>query len=510
MADATVPPAPDATIVIFGAMGDLTHRLLMPAMINMVRLGLVGDGFDVIGAGIDAVDDEGLRSSVDAFLANNVTADGDRADAWARLRPRVTYVQGDVTTDELYTRVAQRLDADGRRNAVFYLALQPRFFGEVVTRLAAHGLLREDGDTFRRVAIEKPFGHDLASARALNAQLLECASETQLYRIDHFLGKETVQNIMATRFANTMIERLWTSDAIDSVQITAAETVDVGTRGKFYDATGALRDMVPNHLFSLLALIAMEPPNSFDAEAVRDEKSKVLRAIRRYSTEEARRNGVRGAYTAGTVGDRQVAPFTDTPDVAPDSHTETYVALKLMVDTWRWAGVPFYLRTGKAMSVRDTEVVIQFKPVPFAQFGDQTDGDRPAGHLPPDRLPPNRLVIQVQPDEGMHMDILIKRPGLVVDVAPVSLDFHYASKFDVAHLVGYEPLLYDLFRGEQTPFQRADGIEAAWAAVEPFLKAWAEDGAPEPYAAGTNGPDGADELLARDGRAWHGLVGGQG
>lgn len=500
MAEPNVPPAPDATIVIFGAMGDLTHRLLMPAMINMVRLNLVGDGFDVLGAGIDDVDDEGFRRSIDDFQSRNGKAEGERADAWAKLRDRVAYVQGDVTQDDLYAKIAERLGTDGARSAVFYLAMQPRFFGDVVAKLAQHGLLKEEGDTFRRVAIEKPFGHDLESARALNARLLECARESQLYRIDHFLGKETVQNIMATRFANTMIERLWTSDAIDSVQITAAETVDVGTRGKFYDATGALRDMVPNHLFSLLALVAMEPANSLDAEAVRDEKSKVLRAIRRYSPEDARKNGVRGAYTAGIVADKEVKAFTDTTDVAPDSHTETYVALKLMVDTWRWAGVPFYLRTGKAMAVRDTEVVIQFKPVPFAQFGDG----------PVDRLPPNRLVIQVQPDEGMHMDILIKRPGLVVDVAPVSLDFHYASKFDVAHLVGYEPLLYDLFRGEQTPFQRADGIEAAWAAVEPFLDAWAEGGAPEPYVAGTNGPDAADALIERDGRSWHGLLGGQG
>jgi glucose-6-phosphate 1-dehydrogenase len=292
-----------------------------------------------------------------------------------------------------------------------------------------------------------------------------------------------------------MIERLWNADSIDHVQITAAETVDVGTRGKFYDATGALRDMVPNHLFTLLAMVAMEAPNSFDAAAIRDEKGKLLKAIRPYSPEQAKENGVRGVYTAGRLNDRVVPAYTDASDVAGDSKTETYIALKLMVDTWRWHGVPFYLRTGKAMAVRDTEVVVQFKPVPFTQFGDATVD-----------LPANRLVIQIQPNEGLRMDISIKRPGLAVETVPVSLDFCYANHFDVAHLVGYETLLYDLFTGDQTLFQRADAIEAGWAAVQPFLDLWAEAGRPDPYTPGSFGPEAADALLARDGRRWHSLV----
>jgi glucose-6-phosphate 1-dehydrogenase len=292
-----------------------------------------------------------------------------------------------------------------------------------------------------------------------------------------------------------MVERLWTSDCIDSVQITAAETVDVGTRGKFYDETGALRDMVPNHLFTLLAMIAMEPPNSFDAETVRDEKGKVLKAIRRWTADEAKENGVRGAYTSGISDGKNVAAYSAVPGVAKDSGTETYVAIKFLVDTWRWAGVPFYLRTGKVMSVRDTEVVIQFKPVPFAQFA--------ATKI--EQMPANRMVIQIQPDEGLRMEILIKKPGLAVDAAPITLNFNYADHFDVAHLVGYESLLYDLFTGDQTPFQRADGIEAGWAAVQPFLDLW-KNGRPNPYPAGSLGPDAANTLLERDGRAWHPLT----
>ena len=497
MSTIRVPAAPPVTLVLFGAMGDLTRRLLMPAMINMTRLGLAGDDLHVLGVGIDAGDSETLRKALDDFQQE---AGGEGAvakgEAWTKLRSRIEYLQGDFTQDAVYGQIADRIGQKGTGNAAFYLAVQPRFFGDIVDKLADHKLMDETKDAFRRVAIEKPFGHDLKSAKELNARILKRVAESQVYRLDHFLGKETVQNIMTARFANMMVERLWTSDCIDHVQITAAETVDVGTRGKFYDATGALRDMVPNHLFQLLAMVAMEPPHSFDAEAVRDEKGKVLRSIRLYTPEQAAQNSVRGAFTAGSVGGKKIAAYTDVPDVPKDSRTETYVALKLAVDTWRWAGVPFYLRTGKALAVRDTEVVIAFKPVPFAQFA-----NTPAGSLPP-----NRLVIHIQPDEGLRMDILIKQPGLAVDAVPVSLDFHYADHFDIAHLVGYESLLYDLFVGDQTLFQRADAIEAGWAAVQPFLDLWAAGGKPDPYAPGSLGPEAADELLARDGRAWHELA----
>jgi glucose-6-phosphate 1-dehydrogenase len=489
----SVKPAPPTTLVIFGAFGDLTRRLLMPALINMTRLGLVGDDFHVLGVGIDEGDDQSLREALGNFDAKGGEGASEKGDAWTKLKDRVGYLKGDFTHDEVYERLKTRVSG----NVAFYFAVPAKFFGEIVVKLTDHNLMTETPHAFRRIAIEKPFGYDLASARDLNARILDKVLEAQVYRIDHFLGKETVQNIMTARFANMMIERVWNSDCISHVQITAAETVDVGTRGKFYDTTGALRDMVPNHLFQLLAMVAMEPPANFDAEAIRNEKGKVLKAVRAYSPTQAKRNGVRGAYTAGKVQGHDVPDYTATADVALDSHTETYVALKLMVDTWRWAGVPFYLRTGKAMTCRDTEIVITFKPVPFASF--------PGAAA--DMLPPNRLIIQIQPDEGLSMDINIKRPGLEVATAPIALDFRYADAFDIGHLTGYESLIYDLFAGDQTLFQRADAIEAGWAAVQPFLDLWATNQSiPEPYEAGTLGPAAADALLAHDGHEWHELA----
>ncbi|ARO29239.1 glucose-6-phosphate 1-dehydrogenase 3 [Rhizobium sp. NXC14] len=489
-------PTPPVTLVIFGATGDLTRRLLVPAIINLTRQGLVGEDLSILGIGIEAGDDEFLRGRLDAFL-NRLNGDEQtvKDQAWESLRRRISYMSGDFTKDDIFVEIGKRLGPNA--NAAFYLAVPPSFFGTIVEKLAAHGLTDESEGVFRRVAIEKPFGTDLASARALNAQILTRIGESQVYRLDHFLGKETVQNLMTARFANMIIESLWNSRYIDHVQITAAEVVDVGGRGKFYDATGALRDMVPNHLFQLLAMIAMEPPNSFDAEAIRNEKSKVLKALRIYTPEEAKTHGVRGAYAAGSLNGVDLPAYRDSKDVSPDSRTETYVALKLYADTWRWAGVPFYLRTGKALTARDTEIVITFQPVPFAQFR-ETEVNR--------RLPPNRLVIQVQPDEGLSMEISIKSPGLSVDTTPVSLDFRYADKFDIGKTTGYESLLYDLFIGDQTLFQRADGIEAGWAAVQPFLDIWSKDpSTPEAYSPGSMGPTCADELIERDGRKWHEL-----
>ena len=493
MTELNVPAAPPATLVIFGATGDLTRRLLVPTLINMIQSGLLGDDFSMLGVGIEPGGDDMLRERLGQFLTDNKI--DFSADAWRSLEGRISYISGDFTKDEIYQEIGKRLSQPGRGNAGFYLAVQPRFFGDIVDKLAEHGLLNETPEAFRRIAIEKPFGTDLASAKALNARILDRVAESQIYRLDHFLGKETVQNIMAARFANMMIEALWNNNYIDHVQITAAELVDVGTRGKFYDETGALRDMVPNHLFQLLSMVAMEPPNSFDAEAIRNEKGKLLKALRIYSPEEAMEHGVRGAYTSGHIGDKELPAFTETPDVRPDSKTETFVALKLYADTWRWAGVPFYLRTGKAMAARDTEVVVTFRQVPFAQFHG-TDVQR--------MLPPNRLIIQVQPDEGLHMEISIKRPGLVVETVPVSLDFRYADMFDIGHTTGYETLIYDMLIGDQTLFQRADAIEAGWAAVQPFLDLWSkESDAPDPYAPGSMGPQSADELIERDGRKWH-------
>lgn len=478
--------APAATLVIFGVTGDLTRRLLVPALANLRRENLIGDGLHILGIGYEDMNDEALRAHLDEFV-------DCAGSGWAQLRRRITNLKGDFADDATYRALGEQLGEAG--NAAFYLATPPDYFGTIVEKLAAARLL-EEGAGFRRVLIEKPFGHDLASARALNGRILKLIGEPQIYRIDHFLGKETVQNILVARFANPMIEAVWNNRYVDHVQITAAETVGVGRRGKFYDATGAMRDMVPNHLFQLLAMVGMEPPNSFAADAIRAEKTKVVDAIRVLSPAQIRTDIVRGRYVAGCIDDHPRVAYLDEPDIDPKSRTETYVAMKLCVDTWRWSGVPFYLRTGKAMAARDTEIVLQFKAVPCALFG----------HSSVTHLPSNRLVIQVQPDEGITFDFLAKLPGPVIETTPVSMDFRYADQFKLGKLTGYETLLYDMMIGDQTLFQSADGIEVGWAAVQPILDAWSrERGRPQEYRAGSEGPAKAEALLARDGRAWHEL-----
>jgi glucose-6-phosphate 1-dehydrogenase len=467
--------------VIFGATGDLAARLLMPALVNLAGEGLLDEGFAILGVATSAGDDAMLRDRLARFLADGV---------WHGLDTRISYRTGDFRDPGLF----QALARDLRGNVAFYCATAPDFFGLIAEQLAAAGLL-DESDGFRRIVVEKPFGHDLESARAHTALLGAVAAERQIYRIDHFLGKETVRNIMVARFGNAFLEAVWNSHHIDHVEITAAETVDVGRRGTFYDATGALRDMVPNHLLQILAMVAMEPPNSFAAEPIRDEKAKLIDAVRVPTRAEAATDAVRGRYTAGTVDGRAVRDYREENDVSPDSRTETYAALKLYVDSWRWAGVPFYLRTGKALARRDTEVVITFKPVALALFRD----------IDASRLPPNKLILQIQPDEGSTLNFLAKRPGPDVETAPVTLDFRYADHFHLARTTGYETLLYDVLIGDQALFQRADMVELGWEVVQPILDLWAEGGAPEPYVAGTGGPDAAERLMARDGHAWHGL-----
>jgi glucose-6-phosphate 1-dehydrogenase len=350
--------------------------------------------------------------------------------------------------------------------------------------------MRQSENAWRRVIIEKPFGHDFASAAALNAQILKVLTEDQIYRIDHFLGKETVQNILVLRFANGIFEPLWNRDHVDHVQITAAETVGVEHRGRFYETTGALRDMVPNHLFQLLAMIAMEPPVSFDADAVRAKKTELFRAVHPISPE----NAVRGQYGAGELLGKKVADYRHEPNVAANSGTETYVALKLGIDNWRWAGVPFYLRTGKRLSARTTEIAVHFRQAPYALFRD----------TPVDQLPANILMLRIQPDEGLSLSFSAKRPGADIEIAGVEMDFAYRDYFAPLASVGYETLIYDCLIGDATLFQRADTVEAAWSAVQGLLDAWARvpaDDFPN-YAAGSAGPAAADRLLARDGHAW--------
>ena len=496
------PKAPAATLVIFGAGGDLTKRLLMPALYNLSAAKLLDDTFRVVG--VDRIDgtDESFRErqneTITGFLADrsNRSAQLDEA-AWTWLRQRLSYVQGDLQDPRTYQAIGWRLNEGaqehGAANAVFYLAVADRFFGPIVDHLAAEGLLREGEHAFRRVVIEKPFGHDLASARALNQRILKVADEKQVFRIDHFLGKETVQNIMALRFSNGIFEPLWQRDHIDHVQISALETVGVESRARFYEHTGALRDMVPNHMFQLLAMTAMEPPTSFSADAVRTEKAKVIDAVHPFGATQALENVVRGQYAAGTRQGQALRGYLEEPGVAPDSQTETFVAMKLFIDNWRWAGVPFYLRTGKRTQTRKTEIAIQFKQAPYALFRD----------TPVDRLTPNVLTLHIQPSEGASLQFSAKIPGPVVHLGGVRMDFSYADYFGASNNTGYETLLYDVFIGDNTLFQRADNIEAGWSAVQPVLDAWgAGRGEVFPYTAGTAGPAQAERLLARDGRRW--------
>lgn len=494
-------PAPPCTLVVFGAAGDLSRRLLVPALYNLTRAKLLPEQFAVIGIARSAMDSDAFRHDLAESTWEFATTDVE-ADTWQWLADRLFYLRGDFESPGTYDALAQHLEdiAAAHRtgsNVLFYLATPPAFFATIITRLGEAGLVREEEGYWRRVIIEKPFGTDLHSAQALDRQILDVLTESQIYRIDHYLGKETVQNIMALRFANGIFEPLWNRDHIDHVQITVAETVGVERRGKFYDATGALRDMVPNHLFQLLCLTAMEPPTCFDADAVRSERAKVLEAVHDLGAEDARHNAVRAQYGTGTIAGQRVDAYRRAPNVSPESITETYVALKLMVDNWRWAGVPFYIRTGKALAARRTEIAIQFKQAPLALFRD----------TPVEQLTSNVMVIHVQPDEGVSLRFSAKIPGPNVRIGGVEMTFNYRDYFNSVPSTGYETLIYDCMTGDATLFQRADNIELGWRVVQPLLDAWAEDrvDAPPIYPAGTAGPDEADELLARDDRRWRAI-----
>jgi glucose-6-phosphate 1-dehydrogenase len=491
-------PAP-ATMVIFGAAGDLTKRLVVPALYNLVRGGKLPEGFALIGIDRNDETTEAWRANLTEMIQAFARTGGDRhtldEQAWSWLVNRMHYMRGDFTQGETYGRLEKLLTEQcgpqgGTANVLFYLAVADRFFGPVIEQLGRAGLARQSEKAWRRVIVEKPFGHDFASAEALNAQILKVLSEDQIYRIDHFLGKETVQNILVLRFANGIFEPLWNRDHIDHVQITAAETVGVEARGRFYEKTGALRDMVPNHLFQLLAMIGMEPPISFDADAVRAKKTELLQAIHPISPE----NAVRGQYAAGAVLGKSVHDYRHEPDVAANSGTETYVALKLGIDNWRWAGVPFYLRTGKYLPARTTEIAVQFRQAPYALFRD----------TPVERLPPNILMLRIQPDEGLSFSFSAKRPGAEIEIDGVEMEFAYRDYFAPVVSVGYETLIYDCLIGDATLFQRADTVEAGWRAVQGLIDAWTGTPAEDfpNYAAGSAGPAAADRLLARDGRAW--------
>ena len=481
-------------LVIFGAGGDLTKRLVVPALYHLVQAGKLPNRLAIIGIDHRQQTSEQWRQDVTNMMQTLTPAGTLDAPAWSWLIDRMHYMPADFSRSETFRNLRELLihqkERNGAANLLFYLAVGERSFGPIVEQLGHAGLTEQSEGAWRRVIIEKPFGHDLSSAKALNAQILRVLSEDQIYRIDHFLGKETVQNILVLRFANGIFEPLWNRDHIDHVQITAAETIGVEGRGHFYEQIGALRDMVPNHLFQLLAMIGMEPPISFDADAVRAKKSELLQAIHPISSE----NAIRGQYGAGVMLERKVPGYRHEPNVAPDSATETFVALKLGVDNWRWAGVPFYLRTGKRLSARTTEIAIQFRQAPYALFRD----------TPVERLPANILMLRIQPDEGLSVSFSAKRPGTEIEIDGVAMDFAYRDYFEPVATVGYETLIYDCLIGDATLFQRADTVEAAWRAVQGLIDVWARDATAEfhNYAAGSAGPTAADRLLARDGRAW--------
>ncbi len=494
--------APAAIVVIFGAGGDLTRRKLLPALFNLERQGLIPEHFAMVGTDRVDMDHDQYRIQIGAGLKEFA---GERfsAERWAEVMTKAYYLPGDfrnaASYEKLKTLLSQVDQEQGTPgNYLFYLATPPSFFGDIAAHLADTGLTRETDNQWRRIIIEKPFGHDLESAKALNDNLHKSFNEHQIYRIDHYLGKETVQNIMSYRFGNGTVEPIWNRRYIDYVQITVAEALGVENRASYYEEAGALRDMVANHLLAVLSIIAMEPSNNFDADAIRDEQIKVLKAIQPFEPEDVLSNAIRGQYAEGILDNgTHLHAYRDEPGIDTASSTETFVALKLKIDTWRWAGVPFYLRTGKRMPQRYTEVVIQYKHAPNMMFRDP--GRKRQG------IEPNQLILGIQPDEGISMTFNAKVPGIGLKVSKVCMDFEYEDYFDESTSAsGYETLIYDCLNGDPTLFKRADNIEVCWQLLQPILDVWNALPARDfpNYPAGSWGPPEADELLAREGHQW--------
>ena len=489
--------ADPCVMVIFGASGDLTKRKLIPALYNLAKDNLLSKEFALVGVARNEMNTNEFRDMIDKEIGEFATTKLDPKQ-WEWLSERIHYISGDFDDPNVYKSLSDLLavldkDYGTRGNYFYYLAVAPTFFSLIVRRLGDAGLVNEE-QGWRRVIIEKPFGRDYESAKKLNKEIRQVLNEKQIYRIDHYLGKETVQNILVFRFANGIFEPIWNRRYIDHIQITVSETVGVEQRGMYYDTAGTLRDMVPNHIFQLISLTAMEPPVSFDADIVRDEQTKILRALQPMTDEEVLTRTVRGQYGEGVVKGEKVQAYRHEPMVAPDSRTETFVAMKLYIDNWRWADVPFYLRTGKALAKRVTEITIQFKRAPFVLFRKTAV----------ERLESNRLVLHLQPDEGISLSFGAKIPGPVVQIGGVNMNFNYTDYFNATPQTGYERLLYDCMLGDATLFQRSDMVETAWHVVAPILDVW-EALPPRRfpnYAAGTWGPPESDELLTRDHRHW--------
>ncbi|MCJ7707514.1 MAG: glucose-6-phosphate dehydrogenase [Anaerolineales bacterium] len=477
--------ADTTTLVIFGASGDLAHRKLVPALYSLHRKRRLPESFRLLGFARTPKTDETFRRELEAELAVHELD----AAAWGSFAEHLGYQNGDPTNPDDLAALEARLKTSearegGRANRLYYLATPPEVYIQAISSLGQVGMI-DQSVGWRRVVIEKPFGSDLSSARALNQAVHRVLNEDQVYRIDHYLGKETVQNVLVFRFANSIFEPIWNRNYIDHVQITVAEAVGVEHRGKFYDSVGILRDMFQNHLMQLLALVAMEPPTSFVADALRNERAKVLTAVRPIRSSEVGTQAIRAQYRG----------YLDEEGVRPGSQTATYAAMRLCIDNWRWQGVPFYLRSGKRLPAKTTEVFIQFKSVPHVMFP-----------LPPgQQIRPNALALCLQPDEGMHLRFEVKVPDSVADMRSVDMDFHYAEDFGPGALPdAYERLLLDALNGDASLFTRADTIELAWGLIDPIIEGWEGPGGPplESYEPGCWGPPGAAAFLARDGRAW--------
>jgi glucose-6-phosphate 1-dehydrogenase len=498
-----IEPTPGpTTMVIFGATGDLTRRKLLPALYNLARNQRLPARFNVIGVARSSMDDNAFRQQFSESLHEFAGVDDGHDEVAASLAKRLFYHTGDPDDPQMFQRLRGRLqEMDGAEGVLYYLAIPPGVYGQVIEHLGAAGLTTTDERGWRRIIIEKPFGTDLKSARELNALVHSHFTEDQVFRIDHYLGKETVQNLLVFRFGNGMFEPVWNRRYIDHVQITAAETVGVERRAAYYEGAGALRDMVQNHLMQLLALVAMEPPTAFTAESVRDRKMDALLSVQPLVEEESTADGlanvVRAQYGDGWVAGAEVPAYRKEPGVAALSTTETFVALRVQLDSWRWAGVPFYIRTGKRLPKRTTEIAIQFRRPPLQIFKRATSSS----------IAPNLLIVNVQPDEGISVRFEAKLPGTRMQLAPVMMNFRYGTAFGGTVPEAYETLLLDAMLGDPTLFARHDFVEASWGLITPVHEAWRrEQAAANPtYEAGEWGPREADAMMARDGRRWRTL-----
>jgi glucose-6-phosphate 1-dehydrogenase len=490
------------TMVIFGAAGDLTKRKLLPALYNLARQKFLPEEFAIVGFARDKISTEEFRQRMEDSVKEFGTVKIEKSILdW--LTERIYYCVGEFGSETSFKQLKKVLEeAEEKHNTqgnyFFYMAAPPDFFGEIVRQLDKVKLAKNEEPKWRRFVFEKPFGHDLESACALNDELRSILKENQIFRIDHYLGKETVQNILVFRFGNSIFEPIWNRNYVDHVQITVAEKVGVETRGGYFDTAGTLRDMIPNHIFQLITLTTMEPPVSFDGNAFRDEQAKILRAINPFSPEDVLHETVRGQYGEGAMGDKPVPTYRAEEKVAPDSKTETFVALKIQIDNWRWAGVPIYVRTGKRMATRHTDITVQFKQAPLMLFRETSI----------EKLTTNRVVINIQPDEGITLHFGAKIPGLNLEMGAVDMDYNYSDHFGAAANTGYERLLFDCMIGDLTLFQRGDMTELAWQVIQPILDVWK---ALPPrdfpnYAAGSWGPKEADELLEKEGRHWRNIT----